>query len=464
MSSRLAFCSRTAVHFIARLLRASFRQAVTLALVYALVLPATTALARPDISQSALGLQSLQSVSGKSATAFALIYDQVMALFTGAQGKSGVRNVPRKPPTKAERASRVARVEISPQGNEIKLQVAQPLVLIAVPRDAQGNVVQGLVAAWSSSDNHIVFIKQDGQAIGRKPGTAELTAMIGAKQAKVRVIIEGGSSKFYGGRKRTSKRADKVKAQSRNTTAGEAQLVNAVWSPDEDTASQKLSTSQKPSATSVSSRTHHPNFLNAALLLRAPDDQEDRLPDDETGSLYSPRNAVGAPPGKTEPGARTRAAATGGTELPGSSNFSFNVPVVSLPGRGLDGQMALVYNSQLWNKSTDSSGATHLTYDVDMGWPAPGFRLGFGQLEDQGSYGFTLVDPDGTRHQLIKTNPNKPNDFDSTDSTFIHFTGGRGWGTVIYPDGTHIMYGASSYNNPHSYPTALLTATATSST
>jgi len=42
-----------------------------------------------------------------------------------------------------------------------------------------------------------------------------------------------------------------------------------------------------------------------------------------------------------------------------------------------------------------------MSYDVDSSWPAAGWRLSLGQIEDQGSYGFTLTDGDGTRHALV---------------------------------------------------------------
>jgi hypothetical protein len=443
----LSFCSvfsRIAVRFSARIARASFRQAVTLALVYTLALPASAALARSDARGNATGGQFF---SGGSAT-FGAIYDYVALLFTNLQGsRKGLPrpSPPSRPPTKAEREARVARLDVSPKG-DIELEITQPMNFIAVPRDAQGTVVQGLRADWSSSDQKIVFIDRNGQAVARKIGMAELTATIGTKKAKAKVRVVEGSGKPYGGRKRTSTRA-KATSEGRNRQAREAQFINAAWSTDDAPRSQR-----------AASRSSKSSFLNAAPLLRAPYDSEDPLPDDETPSLYSPRNAVGRPPGKTEPGARTRAAATGGTELPGSSNFNFNIPILDLPGRGLNVQLSLAYNSQLWNKSTDASGTTHLTYDVDRGWPGPGFRLGFGQIEDQGSYGYTLTDPDGTRHQLVQTDPNHPFDFDSTDGTFIHFTGARGWGTVTYPDGTTIGYGANGANvtnSSRSYPTGI---------
>lgn len=72
-------------------------------------------------------------------------------------------------------------------------------------------------------------------------------------------------------------------------------------------------------------------------------------------------------------------AAVDGTEKPGSANYTFNVPIMNLPGRGLDVSLALVYNSRLWNKRKTGS-ITTLNYDVDQSWPTPGFTLGYGKL------------------------------------------------------------------------------------
>jgi hypothetical protein len=98
-------------------------------------------------------------------------------------------------------------------------------------------------------------------------------------------------------------------------------------------------------------------------------------------------------------------AAVLGREKAGSANFSFDVPLVSLPERGLDVSLVRVYNSRLWNKSTTATTGqngneietTRLTYDADKGWPGRGWKLGCGQIESQGTAGFTLTDSDGKR-------------------------------------------------------------------
>ena len=181
------------------------------------------------------------------------------------------------------------------------------------------------------------------------------------------------------------------------------------------------------------------------------DPNEDPLPDDETGSLYQPANNVGAPPGRTRPGGLTPSVGADGTET-GNKNFSFGLPIVNLPGRGIGVSLNLTYNSLLYNKSTDPfDSSTWLTYDVDSGYPAPGFRLGYGQIEDQATNGFTLTDADGTRHALTQTSAFN---YDSNDGTFIHFTGGSGWGTLFYSDGSTVSYGAAG-GGYRSYPTRI---------
>lgn len=191
--------------------------------------------------------------------------------------------------------------------------------------------------------------------------------------------------------------------------------------------------------------------MKAGLMPFIRDPNDDPLPDNETSSLYQPNNLVGTPQGKKKPGALTAASAVPVSES-GIKNFNFGLPVVSVPGRGIDVSLPLVYNSLLWNKSIDpSDSSTWMTYDVDSGYPAPGFRLGYGQIEDQGSAGFTLTEANGTRHALVFSSTNN---YDTNDGTFIHFTGGSGWGTVFYSDGTQVTYGAAG-GGYRSYPTSI---------
>ncbi|MFZ0750717.1 MAG: hypothetical protein WAM70_15245, partial [Pyrinomonadaceae bacterium] len=176
---------------------------------------------------------------------------------------------------------------------------------------------------------------------------------------------------------------------------------------------------------------------------------DDPLPDGETNSLYQAANAIGAPPGKSRAGAPKPSSALAATES-ANKNFRLGLPIVGLPGRGLDASVGLTYNSNVWHKSTSGS-STYMTYDVDSSWPATGWRITLGQIEDQGSAGFTLTDMDGTRHALVYTSAYN---YHTTDGSFIHYYGGSNWGVLYYPDGTFAYYGAAG-GGYRLYPTAI---------
>jgi RHS repeat-associated protein len=333
------------------------------------------------------------------------------------------------------------------------LQSMEPINLTAVPLDANGNAVNGALPWWYSTDRSVVFVSKDGQAVAGNPGTALLTAHLGTIRAAVLVQVVANSQP-YGGQKPDSTRVVTPLPTPVPTPAplkigrraGDVQFLNASWTPDAEPPAKKKAKARAAGLAGFGA-------LFFATTGRNRPDYQERLPDDETESMYQSKNDVGTPPGKTEPGAPTPPAAVStATETPGSDNFTFGVPVVSLPGRGVNTLLTLTYNSRLWNQSTDTHGGTHMTYDVDAGWPAPGFRLGYGYVEAQGSHGFTLEDANGTRHQLLKVNTN-PNDYtyESTDGTFVRYVGGQGWGTATYTDGTQVDFGAAG-DNPRGYP------------
>jgi RHS repeat-associated protein len=231
-------------------------------------------------------------------------------------------------------------------------------------------------------------------------------------------------------------------------------LIVSITSDGEATANQlgtALLTATAGSHTSVMQATVQDSQPSSPSTAPPPGDT---LPDDETNSMYTPANSVGTPPGRATPGAATPAVAANATERPGSANFTFGVPLLDLPGRGIDLSLGLAYNSRLWNKSSKTTvdgDTTYMTYDVDSGWPAPGFRLGYGHLESQGSAGFTLTDPDGTRHQLTEPSPNTYT-YESKDGTFIQYSAATH--IITYTDGTQVRYSAAG-GGKRSYPTKI---------
>lgn len=82
----------------------------------------------------------------------------------------------------------------------------------------------------------------------------------------------------------------------------------------------------------------------------------------------------------------------------GNNNFQIVAPVLSLPGRGVDLNLNLVYNSLVWNQSGND-----IYFDIDHDSPAPGWHLGFGKMVLMGTAGCMLIEPDGSRHPFKGT-------------------------------------------------------------
>ena len=336
------------------------------------------------------------------------------------------------PEQKSEKLNRLVRLQLSPKG-AVQLQSHESMLFTAVPFDSEGSAIHGLGAEWESSDKQVVFVRKSGEALAGQPGMAILTARAGLVSASVQVIVSKGSGERFGKKKADSTRSNLRVSQS---PAGSAR--------------------DSHSRTERRTRAHHRSTRRSTsvgspfMFLRNPND--DPLPDNETTSLYKPVNTVGSPPGRTRAGSTTTAPATSGTETNSNKNFTFALPVAGLPGRVLSAFVSLVYNSSVWNKSTaPATGSTWMTYDVDASWPATGWRMTLGQIENQGSAGFTLIDADGTRHALSLTSTSH---YDTTDGTFIHYNGGSSSGTLYYPNGTIATFGAGG-GGYRLYPTKI---------
>src|SRR6266513_1529218 len=162
----------------------------------------------------------------------------------------------------------------------------------------------------------------------------------------------------------------------------------------------------------------------------------------------------------------------------GSSNFLLTVPVLFLPGRGLNVRLDLTYNSRLWHPWSDVDGG-HISYDIDGSWPAAGWSFGFGKLvlveTGQVVYDSMLVDSDGTRHPYVlvdrKTHGSPPNEsqetfYRTTDGTFIEYSNVQSSirqvesAQATYADGRLVFYAAHGHGwpdtfTPDLYPTSI---------
>lgn len=132
--------------------------------------------------------------------------------------------------------------------------------------------------------------------------------------------------------------------------------------------------------------------------------------------------------------------------LPGedlhSGNFNWSMPLVSLPGRGgLDLGLSISYNSLVWLKSGNT-----IFYDLDYGFPAPGFRLGFPVLEGvtyntvTGKNAYLLILPSGQRIELRQVGSSSY--YESADSTYFQLETNYAAQTLTLrtSDGTQLRY------------------------
>lgn len=156
----------------------------------------------------------------------------------------------------------------------------------------------------------------------------------------------------------------------------------------------------------------------------------------------------------------------------GNSGFALTVPVVRLPGRGLDLALDLFYNSRLWQRIGDA-----IVFSADGSELAVGWRLGFGKMFNFGpNKGCMLIEADGTKHafelvdqQISEGGRRKKFTNRTTDGTFIDYqctegmTGPTRYDTIggqaRYPNGTVIEFdleGGHRWGNL--YPTRITDA------
>lgn len=229
--------------------------------------------------------------------------------------------------------------------------------------DNQNQPLSGIAFEWTSADvgrgrapRRLVNANFKAHSAGR----FTVTARAGNREAEIPVVVTPT---------RNPRPPNHPVFRTSSRTGRAAQPIAQADASSEQTADERNSRKQKTSA-------------QAELL-------EGEIWDDSNWlSADDPGNLPGNPPGQP---------ADDGS---GSGNFQLSAPVVSLPGRGIDLALNLNYNSRLWNKS-----GSQVSYDLDRGFPAPGWSLGFGKIAFMGTQGgCMMVDADGTRRGLYRTN------------------------------------------------------------
>lgn len=326
----------------------------------------------------------------------------------------------RAPEQRAERDTRVSRVQISP--GDVTLPLNASIFFAAIAYNAADLPIGGVTVTWRAydGDNHEVPIGQDGKFVARIPGTFKIVAEAARHKGQVAVTVPAETA------------SEPQAPSAADSTGTDAALAPFALTGD-DTNADGADGAFDP----INRRGRNPLYSTAPLR----------------GSIGVRRDALNQ------------------AEAAGSGNFMLTVPIVSLPGRaGLDLNLALTYNSHIW----DSSGAEMLL-DPDHGWPAAGWSLGFGKLIRTPGLviqSFRLVDADGTRHSLgaAQTGDGIFTGH-STDGTLIDCSvdfRGRSRGItsalIKYPNGTVVDYTApgdryDGYDDRDSiYPTRITDA------
>src|SRR2546430_3688822 len=289
---------------------------------------------------------------------------------------SGVGNA-RVQEKQSDRDARVASIKIFPRN--IVLHVDERINLAAVGYDLNGAPVGGLRFTWEARDEthgNAGLISPLGEFSALVPGAFRITAQGAGQQAQIIVTVLDGPRRP----KPTDTPISIRPVSNAIPQAGTAKVSEP--SSRADRASQLAAKSRRARSESPG-RFAHTSASGPPMPL-APDDGWN---DGNYGSSHDPDNGVGDPPGHPLDGGA------------GSGDFQIAAPIYSSAGRGININLAAAYNGRLWNKS-----GSQITYDIDRGWPAPGWSLGFGKLLSMGTGGGAMiVDADGTRHNYSGT-------------------------------------------------------------
>ncbi|HKQ72777.1 MAG TPA: carboxypeptidase-like regulatory domain-containing protein, partial [Blastocatellia bacterium] len=136
-----------------------------------------------------------------------------------------------------------------------------------------------------------------------------------------------------------------------------------------------------------------------------------------------------------------------------SRNFNFTFPALSLPGRAGTGvSLFLSSDSKLW---TADPNAGVMVFNADKGFPAPGWRLGFGAIlvktqaaptysnSVTGKASLIYMSPDGARHDLAFNTTTGA--YESYDSTYLRFE--LATRILRMPNGAQVHFSADSFAN-----------------
>ena len=380
----------------------------------------------------------------------------------------------------------ISRIEILPGEENITVRQGEPVNFSAIAYSPDGSPVSGLKFKWTMQDvgrNLQVRSLADGNFPARLTGRFVVAAETGGFKKQISFTVEENKALMVMKKIKADEASgkltnvEKLKQQKKYSTEFISSKKDYKDKKKDDKAAEQSAALHYPSADKAGEKLKGPNagdgsdaaeYENAEVasenasksksaaskrIMRPIDDQG--WDNNNWWTADDPGNEIGNPPG-TSPDAGA-----------GNGNFQFSAPVVALPGRGIDLNLSLNYNSRLWNKS-----GNQMSYDSDRGFPAPGWSLGFGKMIFMGTSGGCMMDDaDGTRHGYNGTISNYTSgSYSSTnfsghtaDGTFIDYSCyysssqyGKGLsGSAKLPNGTTISYNSSTANGQQAFPTQI---------
>lgn len=317
--------------------------------------------------------------------------------------------------TQEERNARIARVRVQP-GKRL-VQVGEQLLLLAIAYDQNNVPVGGVNFHWRSDyPGQDQLILQQGAFVPSIPGEYTIVAEIGGLRDSITVKVAGREP------------LDKEAAERQP-------IIRRVSSNSTDQKLEQLSTTSAENTTTT--------FLDGDAYGWNSHNRD---------AAFSPLNERGETPGRS-------------TIEANSNNFRINAPIVSLPGRGVDLDLGLVYNSRLWSKANNAN--HEIVFDADQDPIAPGWSLNLCRIVNMVDAGAFIVEANGMRHSFsgsvtIDPNTGERNFYgNTTDGSFIEYavlTRGIGTGNVDtygfakFPNGlTFGFAGAASIGNTNHY-------------
>ncbi|MEK6408491.1 MAG: hypothetical protein AABN34_16305 [Acidobacteriota bacterium] len=284
----------------------------------------------------------------------------------------------------SDRATEVKHLRLCPR--KLLLYVGEAFTLVPLPLDRNKEVVHGAALTWETKDPNLASVSSWGEVSASAPGHTQVAVNAGTTKAHVNVEVRAGLRPRLSDRRQgdldwdaehghdcddpeaaqmaepqPTIAAELISAAtaSAGTLAGRVH-TDSVSDEGRMSARQSFKSLARPAALRQTRSTtkHTVKFTTGAgkltgrALGRSPFLIEPILdgdnPDSTATAAAAPYNAVGSPRfGAVE---FSEGSATKTKNLLGSYDYVFSAPVLGLPGRGLDVNLALTGNSRVWSK------------------------------------------------------------------------------------------------------------------